>query len=452
MCVGRGYKVGKFNVRIAAVFLFVILLMPENASAVSAYADQTGQACNACHIGGFGPRLTQFGREFKLEGYTLRGGGFTTPLSAAAVASYVHTSKDQPAPPAPHYGTNDNVAFDSAVVYLAGGFGSHIGSFVGVSYEGAERNFGWEMVDVRAIQRTSLGGSSVVLGLSVNNAPTLQDSWNTVRAWGFPFTDSELAPAHGVPPLIAGPLTGNVLGASAYAWWDSHIYAEAGVYQSLSRGFLRTVGVDPAETSLIDGAAPYLRVAYQKDYGDQNFELGAIAFFADLYPGRDKSAGKTDGYSDIALDASYQYLGGGDNTFIVNALYTHEDQKLRASQLLGNSAKTSDTLNDLHLAMAYYWRDTIGLTVAPFNSWGSSDALLYADSRKFSPDSTGAEFQIDYTPWGDGSSPFGRRFNLRLGLQYTLYTRYGGAGRNYDGAGRNASDNNTLRMFTWIMF
>jgi hypothetical protein len=42
------------------------------ARAVPSFAQQTGQPCHSCHVGGFGPQLTPFGRAFKLGGYTLR--------------------------------------------------------------------------------------------------------------------------------------------------------------------------------------------------------------------------------------------------------------------------------------------------------------------------------------------------------------------------------------------
>ena len=64
--------------------------------------------------------------------------------------------------------------------------------------------------------------------------------------------------------------------------------------------------VDPGDTSEIDGAAPYLRTAWQENMGDQNFEVGAFGLFANLFPGRDRSTGHTDRFSDIGLDASYQ--------------------------------------------------------------------------------------------------------------------------------------------------
>ena len=87
-----------------------------------------------------------------------------------------------------------------------------------------------------------------------------------------------------------------------------------------------------------------------------------------------------------------------------------------------------------------------------FNTWGSRDDLLYAANSTLRPDSTGAILQVDGTPWGDGGSPLGPRFNMRVGVQYTAYFRFDGAGQNFDGFGRNASDNNTLRVFTWIAY
>jgi hypothetical protein len=42
--------------------------------------------------------------------------------------------------------------------------------------------------------------------------------------------------------------------------------------------------------------------------------------------------------------------------------------------------------------------------------------------------------------------------NIRIGAQYTAYDKYQGASNNYDGAGRNASDNNTLFLYAWFAF
>jgi len=37
-------------------------------------------------------------------------------------------------------------------------------------------------------------------------------------------------------------------------------------------------------------------------------------------------------------------------------------------------------------------------------------------------------------------------------VQYTAYGRFNGASKNYDGFGRNASDNNTLFIYTWLAY
>jgi hypothetical protein len=80
----------------------VLLAVPKKVEAVPAFEDQTGQPCQACHVGGLGPHLTPFGREFKLNGYTLHAKSFSVPLAAMGIASLTHTKADQnPAPEPP---------------------------------------------------------------------------------------------------------------------------------------------------------------------------------------------------------------------------------------------------------------------------------------------------------------------------------------------------------------
>ena len=50
--------------------------------------------------------------------------------------------------------------------------------------------------------------------------------------------------------------------------------------------------------------------------------------------------------------------------------------------------------------------------------------------------------EVDYLPW----------LNVKLGLQYTAYMKFNGATSNYDGMGRNASDNNMIYGYVWIAF
>ncbi|MHB8530755.1 MAG: hypothetical protein ACYC8V_14750 [Caulobacteraceae bacterium] len=419
------------------------------AAAVPSFAVQTGQACQACHVGGFGPQLTPFGREFKMDGYTMRSRSFNVPISAMAVASYLRTLKGQPPPPG--FRANDNVALDQVGLFIAGGLGSHFGAFVQNTYDGVARAFHWDNLDVRAVTTAKVGKTAMVLGFSLNNAPTVQDAFNTLTAWGFPYTASGLAPHPGAAPLV-GSLAQDTLGLTGYAWINSQLYAEVGGYGSPSAGFLTHVGIDPFSPGGIDGIAPYGRLAYQKNYGDRNFEVGAFGMAANLYPGRDQSTGLTDHYTDLGVDASFQRFAKHDNVFTFNARYTYERQRLGASRALGLTRNPSDNLQELRADLSYYWRDKIGLTVGGFDTWGSRDVLLYAANRSLRPDSSGVTLQLDGTPFGGAGSPLGPRFNIRLGVQYTAYLRFNGAGYDYDGHGRGAADNNTFRVFTWIAY
>ena len=55
-------------------------------------------------------------------------------------------------------------------------------------------------------------------------------------------------------------------------------------------------------------------------------------------------------------------------------------------------------------------------------------------------------------PFGKADSWMSPWANLKLGIQYTAYTQFNGGGKNYDGFGRNAGDNNTLFLFAWMAF
>lgn len=65
----------KLIIAVAAFFLFALALYssPREASAVPAFARQTGLACNTCHFQHY-PTLNAYGRTFKAGGYTQIGG------------------------------------------------------------------------------------------------------------------------------------------------------------------------------------------------------------------------------------------------------------------------------------------------------------------------------------------------------------------------------------------
>jgi hypothetical protein len=453
MIRGKGARLTGLR-RLRQGSLLALLLMgaaSTPALAVPAFADQTGLPCQGCHVGGFGPQLTPLGRDFKLHGYTRRAGGFTVPFSAMAVASYVHTQADQE--PQPGFGANDNWALDQVSLFFATGIGQHLGAFIQGTYDGVAKAWTWDNLDVRATATAHVKDTEVLLGASLNNNPAVQDPWNTLPAWGYPYTSSALAPSPAAAPLLAGGLAQNTLGLTGYVWINNQFYVEGGAYGSPSAGTLNSLGADPFSPGNIHGLAPYGRIAYQRMVGPNGtLELGAFGLQANINPGRDTSTGMTDRYRDLGVDASYIVTLGDGDVITVNTRYTDERQTLNASNLLGLSQNLHNDLQDFQVNASYYWRNKIGATVGVFRTVGSADELLYAGNRTFKPDSTGVMLQADATPWGDGKSPLGKRFNMRIGAQYTFYPEFNGAVHNIDGAGANAKDNNTFRIFTWVAF
>jgi hypothetical protein len=439
----------------AALLFGTALVVHRPAAAVPAFAEQTGRNCAACHVGGFGPELTQFGREFKLGGYTLRMHG-SIPLSAMAVASWTHTRKDQ-VPPAEHLNPNNNLVLDQASLFVAGGIGEHLGGFAQlVTYDGVGRSWSWDNIDLRAVTNAKVFGEDSILGLTLNNSPTVQDPWNTLPAWGFPFTDTAVSPTPDAGELIDDPLAGNTVGLTGYGWIAHKFYIEGGGYSSPSRGLLNFVGMDPTDPGSLHGIAPYGRIAYQNDLAGGTFEVGANLLKAAIFPGRDRSSGFTDHYTDWGLDSSWLKTVRKSDSLTADIRFEHERGNLRASCALGLIGDGSDVgcahyhLNEWRAAVRYTWHNKLGVTVSPFSITGSRNFNLYDGNGL--PDSNGVMGQIDFTPWGTGKSPFGPRFNARMGVQYTLYGKFNGRRHNYDLSGANAADNNALRVFTWVAF
>jgi hypothetical protein len=148
-------------------------------------------------------------------------------------------------------------------------------------------------------------------------------------------------------------------------------------------------------------------------------------------------------------------VGSGDG-FSLNVRYERERADLRAScalELIGDGTSIGCgryRLNEWRAAARYTLHDRLGVTVSPFSITGSRNDNVFGDSGR--PDSDGIMGQVDYTLWPGGKSPFGPLVNARVGVQYTLYGKFNGRRRNFDGAGANAADNNVLRLFSWIAF
>jgi len=452
---------GKFfrggSLRLAA-FLCVTLFGAHGALAVPSYSRQTGLPCSACHYAP--PELNAFGRKFKLEGYT-----FATkpeisedkkdhtsalhllevlPLSAVFDTSF--TSTKTPVP-----GTqNGSFEFPQAVsLFLAGAWGSHVGSFAQVTYDAQADHFSWDNTDIRAAGTNGkLFGKQLVYGLTMNNNPTVEDLWNSTPAWGFPFVSTNTAPSPTAGAIINGGLAQDVAGLGGYAMWNDHFYLVGTVYRSEHLG-----APQPNDGTCcgfnIRGMAPYWRLAYQTTHGNHDFEIGTYGMHVKSTPGA--ITGPEDAYTDWAGDFQYNLTipEWKNDVVSVRGTYIRENSSLVASvaAVPPTAGFVGHHLNTVQGEAEYHFGTRVATTIGLFSVTGTADPILYPQAPvtgnlNGSPNSRGYIFSVAWWP----------QQNIGLTAQYTGYTRFNGGSTNYDQAGRNANGNNSIYLMARFVF
>jgi hypothetical protein len=453
---------------VIALLPVLLLLAAPAALAVPSFARQTGMACEACHT--VWPELTHFGRVFKANGYILDNlkqvRGVTAqkeeilslanlpPLSIMIQVSDTQFSKALPDTAGNGNAQNGTVAFPQQVsLFYAGKIAPHVGAFLQLTYGSDTSTIGIDNTDIRFTDLKVLpGGQSLIYGLSLNNNPTVQDLWNTTPAFGFPYATSNIGAGFGNSAQIDGSLAQDVAGLTAYVFWNESLYAELGLYRTARQGTSSAGAVALDSTSganVVSGTAPYWRVAYEHNWGRHSIEGGLYGATFKLFPnpGNQPLGGPTDRFQDVAEDVQYQYAGD-QHLFSVTATRIHEKQTLDATYALQVAANANDPTvpvgnpgNDLTTIRGfatYYYKRKIGGTVGFFKTTGSTDVVTAPNS----PDTRGWIAELNYMPW----------LNTKLSLQYTAYNKFNGLSSNYDGAGRNASDNNTLYILAWLSY
>jgi len=105
-------------------------------------------------------------------------------------------------------------------------------------------------------------------------------------------------------------------------------------------------------------------------------------------------------------------------------------------------------LNSGSLTASYFFRRKYGGYVEAFSQTGTTDHTLYASgtqvlgSANGKPNVQGYRFELNFLPW----------LNTKLGVQYTVYTRFNGRANNYDGFSRDAHNNNIVFLYVWTAF
>src|ERR1700688_1844730 len=442
-----------------------LFLQVQTASAIPSYARQTGFPCKSCHY--MPPELTPLGRAFKLNGYTMAGKPTVTspgkgntsglnilesfPLSVLFDTSFTNLRSPEPA------SQNGSFQFpQQASLFLAGAWATHVGSFVQVTYTSQGDHFTWDNSDIRYANATKLFKKDLAFGITLNNNPTVEDLWNSTPAWGFPWVGSDWAPGPTAGAILNGGLAQDVAGVGGYAMWDNHLYVSGTLYRSAHIGAAQpNTGVGAGIN--IRGVAPYWRLAWQQNSKNNNLEVGTYGIHVKSTPGA--VTGLEDGYTDWAADFQYdriirQFRG---DVLSIRGTYIRENSSLLSTFTSGGASLVQNHLNTVQANAEYHFGDKYSATIGYFNVDGTPDPLLYSGettpgdpttippvtgSLNGDPRSNGVIANVSWWPVQ----------NIGLTFQYTGYTRFNGAGTNYDGAGRNASSNNTVYLVARFVF
>ncbi len=418
------------------IISLVLLVNAGVADALPSFARQTGMSCTACHYSF--PELTPFGRQFKLNGYTMTMMNTidakedsdrvtrlkllsALPLSAMLQTSFTHIAKDVPGQ------QNNSVAFPQQLsLFYAGQITPHIGTFIQTTYDG--KTFGMDNADIRYSNSTSIGSKSLAWGLTLNNNPTVQDGWNTTPAWGFPYASSPAAPTPAKSTIIEN-LGMQVAGLGAYGLFGNLVFAELTVYRSSPQGAANPA--DSTSSMTLKGIAPYWRIALQHTWDSNYFELGTFGMSSNHYISGIK--GEMDSFTDLGFDFSYA------KTLRVGSFTLHS-ALIKESENRNSDVKNFD-FTSFKIDGNLYFRNGLGGTIGYFNSSGTEDADVVASATN-KPNSSGIIYQLEYLPW----------YNTKFSIQYVTYGKFDGSSSNYDGAGRNAAHNNTLYLLAWFNF
>ncbi len=408
------------------VLIIVAFVNVGVVKALPSYARQTGMSCTACHYSF--PELTSFGREFKLNGYTMTNMKTieakddsakttrlnltsTLPLSVMLMTSLTHISKDVPSE------QNNSVAFPQQFsMFYAGQIAPHLGTFIQTTYDGSA--FELDNTDIRYSNQAHIGKKNLLYGVTLNNNPTVQDLWNTTPAWRFPSASSSTALTPAKSTMIE-ELGMQVAGLGIYSLYNNLLFTEFSLYKSARVG-----APIPSDTSMvIKGVAPYWRLALQHNWSGNYFEIGTFGIASKHYL---QGGILTDNFTDVGFDLQYEHsfpIGA----FTLHSSFINEKEKHETS----STQHTDINFNSFKIDSNIYLKNGLGATVGYFNTSG-----------KDNPDSNGCIFQLEYLPW----------YNTKFSLQYVAYNKFDGSKLNYDGSNRNAANNNTIYLLAWINF
>lgn len=415
---------------VTGLISLLTMLVSFNAEAVPAFARQTGQNCLACHAGGQFPELTPYGRMFKLTGYTI--GERTVPLSVMGVLT---SNRVKVADPAAGHTQDGTLTFNTGSLFLAGKITDKTGVFAQITYDnyaspsdkiGFSGHTGADNMDFRYADRLIGNKTDLIYGVTVHNNPGVQDVWNSMPAWGYGVVPGSTGIGAATTPMLDGGLGQQVVGAGAYMYWNQTVYAELTGYRT-GDGVFSFMTQGNGTQTVIKGTNPYLRLALTHAWGAHNAMLGFTHLDVQQYPDPTNLTTATDRYRDNSVDFQYQYLL---DPHTITATVTRIHETIDS----GTPGTLAESVDSFRAKASYVYQAKYGATLSYFDV---SNSLNNAGATQTG--TQGWTPEIFWTPLQ----------YLRLGVQYTLFDKVNGVSTNTDGAGRKASDDNTLLFYVW---
>ena len=493
-------SVRKYALLVVGIVSVLATLQINAAYALPAFARQTGQNCVSCHAGGQFPELTPYGRIFKLTAYTI--GERTIPISVMGVASIAKVSDTSKSDsPSTDFQKNGSPLFATGSLFIAGKLTNNIGVFSQTTYDnyayqsvGADGQPGEfrghsnaDNMDFRYADRFIDGNRDLIVGVSLNNNPSISDVWNSAAAW-MQYVPVPSPSSHqfidGTAPYPGFGAGGNIAGITAYAYWNRMLYAEVGTYRTANQAFsFMSAGINDANTTKLRGANnPYWRLALSHEWGAHNMMIGASGMVAHVFDG-DSDVSDPDNlgrFKNMGLDAQYQYLLD-PHTVTAQVGYMKQKQFYSANTLAAAAppyfladgvtpvapVNSSDTTNTLRAKVSYIFNAKYGGSLSIFNKTGTTNTLnqtsgFDSNGQITSTDPSGTGITSTRVNGSLSGNPATRGWTgeafwtpvqyVRVGAQFTAYGKYNGASDNYDGLGRNAKDNNTLFLYLWAAY
>jgi hypothetical protein len=454
-----------------------------NAWATSAFARQTQKPCGSCHINNL--ELTPEGTAFRLSAY--QGGAVDFPFSASGIASITHVrSRDSSLAPDISLPKNDSPILELGSLSYSSAIAEGLGAHVMITGNNANTSplYGSDGVQtgthvggslfldrsqIRYAHALGWGLQDSTWGLSINNAPGVQDPWANVSQSDFFYNTSSLQSAWGIGELgpttmIDGTLDSQVWGGSAFLNWNHQLYAEWGNYVNFhgNSSFLQQGG--PKDT-LLNSFNPYWRLALNQSDEHHLYHLGLFGMSVML--SRDSYIPGSSGahYVDVGADAKTQWVGDV-HSYTLQLTYINEDTRWSARSVGRNHDRQDSSLWTLRGKASWDYRRRAGASVFGFTSDGSTDNLYWAFnpnpsvitgacnqytsllaycSMNGSPHTSGYGFELFYAPFDWA----------RVVLQQTNYTNFLGGGTfidNTSGNLRHASDNNLTYLYLLLNY